>query len=342
MRRVPAILMVVFLVCPLFFAALLTVSVSTWALDRGFYAQLIDDARLYQIPSLQGGSMSWAGSGVPGLETVSLTYSARALREVLSPGYMRTQAMGVLNQVFDVMEARRGADGISVDLAPVKAALLGDAGKRFALALAQDLPVGGAGFAVRQGRLPAARPSSVSIERAAAIIQEGLPGFVKTIPDRIRLSDNAFWRDTAFAGQWGPRISVLGALIFADVVLLLLAGGLWVAAAFIGGANRFERLQWLGWSLLAPAAGVFLIGMFTILPFVFPWVQWGIQSARLELDGFSATFVAALIDLVQHALARVGGGFLAAGAVAGGAAIGLLAWSWSMPPEARKEGSGNP
>jgi hypothetical protein len=334
--------MVVFLACPLFFAALLTVSVSTWALDRGFYAQLIDDARLYQIPDLPGGSRTWVASEAPWLESVSLAYGARALREVLSPGYMRSQAIGVLNQVFDVMEARRTAGDVSLDLAPVKAAFLGDAGKRFARALAQDLPVGGAGFAVRQGRLPSARPSSVSIEKAAAIIQEGLPDFVKTIPDRIRLGDNVFWRDTAFAGQWGPRISVLGVLIFADVVLLILAGGLWVAAAFIGGANRFERLQWLGWSLLAPAAGVFLIGMFTILPIVFPWVQWGIHSAHLELDGFSASFVAALIELAQHALARVGGGFLAAGAVAGGAAIGLLAWSWSMPREARKEGSSNP
>jgi hypothetical protein len=333
--------MVVFLVCPLFFAALLTVSVSTWALDRGFYAHLINDARLYQVPAFPDGSMTWIASELPGLETISLRYGARALREVLSPDYMRTQAMSVLDQVFDIMEARGRADDISVDLAPVKAALQGDGGKRFALALAQDLPLGGADFVVRQGRLPAARPSSVSVEKAAAIIQQGLPGFVKTIPDRIRLSDNWLYRDIA-PMRGGLRFSVLGAMICADIVLLLLAGGLWVAAAFVGGANRFEKLQWLGWSLLVPAAGVFLIGLFSLLPFVFPWVRWGIQSAQLELNGFSASFVAALLDLVRHAMARVSQGFLAAGAIAAGASIGLLAWSWSMPIEARKEGGNNP
>ena len=342
MRRVPAILMIVFLACPLFFAALLTVSVSTWALDRGFYAELISDTRIYQIPALPGGSSWWGTSEVPGLEAISLHYSARALREILTPAYMRAQAMSVLNQFFDALEARGSMDEIGVDLAPVKTALLGEAGKRFSLALAQDLPVGGADFSFRPGHLPVSRPSSVSVERAAAIIQQGIPGFVNTVPDHIKLSDSAPFHGAVRTAYWGPRFPVLGALILADVVLLILAGGLWVAAAFIGGANRFERLQWLGWSLLVPAAGVFLIGLFTILPFVFPWVQWGIQSARLELNGFSSSFVAALIDLVRHALSRVGGGFLAAGAIAAGASIGLLAWSWSMPPESRKEGGNNP
>jgi hypothetical protein len=338
MRRVPAILMVVFLVCPLFFAALLTISVSTWALDRGFYTQLISDARLYQVPALPDGSMTWIASEMPGLQSVSFTHGARALREILTPEYMRTQAVRALNQVFDILEARGGADDISIDLSPVKTALLGDAGMRFSKALAQDLPVGGVDFSIRQGRLPALRPASVSVDRAAAVIQQGLPGFVRTIPDTVRLSDNPSFRGSAFAMRWGPRFPLLGALILADIVLLILAGGLWVAAAFIGGANRFERLQWLGWSLLVPAAGVFLIGLVTILPIVFPWVRWGIESARLDHNGFSASFVAALLDLVRHALARVGGGFLAAGAIATGSAIGLLAWSWSMPLETRKEG----
>ncbi len=334
--------MVIFLVCPLFFAALLTVSVATWALDRDFYTQLMSDERLYQVPALPDGSMTWIASEMPGLESISLRYGARALREVVTPAYMRTQAVSILNQAFDIMEGRAAAYDVSADLAPVKTALLGDAGKRFALALAQDLPVGGADFVMGPGRLPVSRPSAVSIERAAAIIQQGLPGFVKNIPDRIRLSDTWSIREASVFMRDGVRFSLLGVLVFADVVLLLLAAGLWIAAAFIGGANRFERLQWLGWPLLVPAAGVFLIGLATILPIVFPWAQWGIESAHLDQNGFSASFVAAIIDLVRHALSRVGEGFLAAGAISVGVAIGLLAWSWSMPREARTEGRSNP
>ncbi len=335
MRRVPAILMVIFLVCPLFFAALLAVSVSTWALDRGFYTRLIDDARLYEVPTPPDATTTWIADEMPGLQ--SLAHGARALREVVTPAYMHGQAVSILNQVFDVLEACAAAYDVSVDLGPLKAALRGEPGKRFALALAQDLPVGGSSFAMSPGRFPEVRPSSISVERAAAIIEQGLPGFVRTIPDRVRLSDSWSFREASVLMGGGLRVSVRGVMIFADVILLLLAAGLWVAAGFIGGANRFQRLQWMGWSLLVPAAGVFLIGLLALLPIVFPWVQWGIESAHLDQSGFTASFVAALVDLARRAVSRVGGGFLAAGAVSAGVAIGLLTWSWSMPAEAGLE-----
>jgi hypothetical protein len=335
MRRVPAILLVIFLVCPLFFAALLTVGVSTWALDRGFYLGLLNDARLYQIPDATS-SASWVTADVPGLRGLSVHSAGRAAREVITPAYMMSQATRVLNQVFDFLQGRSALD-ITLDMTPVKKALSGDAGKRFSRILAEDLPVGGNadGFTVRPRALPGSRPSSLSVEKAAVVIQAGLPTFASSIPDTVRLSDTP---PVYFPGTWrgGRGFSAMGFLVLADVVLLVLAGGIWTAAAFIGGANTFQRLQWFGWSLFVPAVGVFLIGLFVDLSMFSHWVSWGIESAALDAHGFGPSFVAALVDVARRALSRVGTGFLATGAIAGGIALGLLGRSWSIPAEQRE------
>jgi hypothetical protein len=339
MRRVPAILIVLFLACPLFFAALLTVSVSTWALDRNFYLGLLSDERLYQVPDATT-SATWGAAAIPGLEGISWRSVGRAAREILTPSYLRGQALRITGDVFDTLEGRESVAEISVDLAPVKKALLGNAGTRFARALAEDLPVGGAAadFKVTRSSLPGSRPASISVDRAAAIIQSGLPTLVKSIPDTYRIGDAETYHFDLW--HWGrfPRFSALGVLIFVDVVLLLIAGGFWVAAAFTGGANTFERLQWLGWSLLAPAVGVLAFGLLINLSMFWGWIRWGIESARLATQGFGEGFAAALLDAVRHGMMRIGTGFIATGAIAGGAAAGLLAGSWAMPRTARTEG----
>lgn len=327
MRQVPAALIAVLLVFPLFLAALLAVGMSTWVLDRDFYLRLADDERLYQIPDVTS-SASWANDPMPGFPGVPVRYTARASREVLTPSYLRSQGRRLVNQVFDFLRGTAPGVTIAFDLVPVKQALLGEPGARFARRLAEDLPVGGSasGFVVKPNRLPASRPASISVQRAASILQAGLPTLVKEMPDTLDVVDApVYW------GWWGgPRWSVLGALVLADVILLVLAGGAWIAAGFVGGANRFQRLQWLGWSLLAPAIPVVLSGLVVILGSVSPWIRFGIESAQLQQWGFDPGFSVALVEAARYAATRAGAGFLAAGAVAGGAAIGLLAWSWSI------------
>ncbi len=338
MRRVAAILIVVFLVCPLLFAALMTLSFSTWTFDRGFYLALLDDARLYQVPDAVS-SASWSEQVIDGTGGLRWRSLGRAAGVVVTPEYARGQALSVVNQVFDILDGRARTRDVTIDVAPVKAALLRvDTGRRFARLLAEDLPVNGsaAGFTVMPGRLPVSRPSSISVERAAALIQTGLPVFVSSIPDVVRLGNEP----TVPVGhsRWGggPRMPIAGFLFLADAILLLLAVGFAVAAAFVGGATRFERLQWLGWSLLAPAAGVLLTGLIVVLSFFAPWVQWGIEHVRLEIQGFSPGFISAVIDVARHALSRIGTGFLATGAIGAGVALGLLGWSWSIPQGERK------
>jgi hypothetical protein len=256
----------------------------------------------------------------------------------LTPDYLQGQASRVLNQVFDTFDGRSRRFDVTVDAAPVKAALRGDAGRRFARLLAEDLPVGGsiADFKVVPGRLPAARPSALSVDRAASIIQSGLPVFVSNTPDTLRLGNDPQF--SMNSGSWGgrPEIRLYRVFLAACIVFLVIAVGLWIAAAFIGGETRFERLQWLGWSLLAPAAGVLLMGLAVVLTSASPGVHWGIENARLQLFGFNASFVSALIDAARHVAARAGIGFLTTGGIGAGLSLGLLAWSWSIPHDERK------
>jgi hypothetical protein len=111
MRRVPAILMVIFLVCPLFFTALLTVGVSTWTLDRSFYLGLLADERLYQIPDAVS-SATLVPSDVPGLHGLTMRSAGRAAREVITPAYMRSQAAPEITSIM-----KRNSCGKALDIA---------------------------------------------------------------------------------------------------------------------------------------------------------------------------------------------------------------------------------
>jgi len=336
MRRVPAILLVIFFAAPLLFTAFMTVGVSTWVLDRGFYLSLLQDDRLYQLPT---GTGTWWVGDIQGMQGLESRAALLAAREVVSPAWMKAQALGITGQLFDFLQGRGNGFDLTVDMVPVKTALRGEAGRRFADTLARQLPVGGsaADFATGSKRLPVARPPSISVEKASAIIQAGLPAFITSVPDTAHLSDNQFSRSP---WGWGPRFPALGALVLADVILLAMGLGFWIAAGFVGGETRFERLQWLGWPLLVPAAGVLLTGLTVMLAFPPGWLGWAIGQAHLETQGFAPSFVDALVAAARQAILRVGTGFIATGAIAAGAALGLLAWSWSIPAEERSPRQG--
>jgi len=336
MRNFPAFLIVVFLVFPVFLAALLTISVSTWALDRQFYAGLLSDERLYEIPALVDGEQWSGGTGLPGL---SLFGNPAALREIATGPYMRSQALAVMNEGFDFLDGRSRIFDPAIDLAPLKKALATEAGKRFALATARGLPVcaSSEGFSLKGGTVPRCRPSSISIEKAAVLITAALPSLAARIPDTLRLSElpEARYMPPRWWGRSG--FSALGALVIADVVLLALACGFWVAGAFVGGATLKERLLWLGWSLFAPSALVFLFGIGALVPLAGGWVWDGIRSATLGSAGFSAGFSAAVFEAARHAVWRVAAAFLATGGIALGISIGLAVWAMTLGSDPKNE-----
>lgn len=337
MRSFPAALIVVFLVFPLLLAGLVAVSVSTWVLDRHFYAAILSDSRLYQIPDGLSAA-THVTIDLPGRSRLSLSASPRAFKEILPPDYVRNQALGVLGSLFDFLEGKAGVFDPLVDLDPIRKALVGPEGRRFARMVAEDLPVDSPGgpFIIRPGRLPDSRPSTISVDRAAALIEAGLPAFANAIPMRIRLTDAFGWGEVVRGQEWEG--SVLRGLIIADVVILFIACAFLVAAAFLAASNARQRLQWMGWSLLAPAALVFLIGLGITIAAFAAAARSGLASADTGAGAlrFSSAFMTAIYDAARFAMRRVGIGFLATGAVAAGVSLALLGVSWSMPQERRQ------
>ncbi|HKZ85901.1 MAG TPA: hypothetical protein VJ793_19875 [Anaerolineae bacterium] len=337
MRKVLAVLLIAFVVFPMALATLSTIAVSTWALDRNFYTDLVGDPRLYDallsedVPNYFGRRIA-----VREVDGVPARALSQALREVVTPEYLAGEATRIVDQVFAVIEGESSTFVITLDVAPLKDALRGEAGRRFAQTLAANLPACASGQESRApgGTIVRCLPSNVSVEEATGVIVNALPAYLDEVPDQIDLArDRVFL--TGVARGWNTVALGQGALNFAVLILVLITGGLWLAAAFIGGEDRRERLLWLGWSLLVPAVLVFALGLLVGADFSAGWVRFGLSQARFGDFEASDSFRLALQDVARAALDTVANGFLMAGGVAGGIAIGLIAWGYTTPKTRR-------
>jgi hypothetical protein len=337
MRKLLALFLAVVLVFPLALAALAVISVSTWVLDRSFYENLLGDTRLYEV-MLTEDLPNYFNRRLAREIDSDLPAAAFgvALREVVTPEYLRDQALNIVDDLFDALEGRDPTLNPILDLTPVKAELAGDGGLRFSQALAEALPTCAPGQEPRtsSGKIMACRPTGTSVDEAADQIALALPAYVDKIPDHINLSRSPInmWREFR-----GVPIGVIAAdgLGLAIVVMVALAGGVWLATAFVGGEDRRQRLMWLGWSLIVPAVLIFLIGLAINADFSLGWVRFGLNEARFEGVEYSESFRLALIDVARDALNAVANGFLMAGGVSGAIALALIVWGGSTPPEPR-------
>jgi len=337
MRKPIALLLVIFLVFPLILATLSVIAISSWVLDRSFYEDLLGDERLYEV-LLSEELPSFFGRRIVVSEIESLPAKALsdALRQVVTPEYMRTQALRIVDDVFDFIDGRDFTLDLYLDLAPIKAALRGEAGPRFSRALAEGLPscASGQDALAPGGTIIRCRPSDVSIEEAAGMVSLALPVYLDEVPDRINLNRRPIDLRIELRGAevWAGLFGANG-LNLAIMVLVLIAGSFWAVAALIGGEDRRERLQWLGWSLLVPALLIFLIGLGINSGIASNWVRFGLNEARFGGFEYSAEFRQALIEVSRSALNTVANGFLAAGGASGAIALALIAWGFSTPSE---------
>ncbi len=339
MRKAVALIVVTVVVFPLILAALMSFSVSTWALDRGFYLQLVSDERIYEAVLSE---TPWDSESIfieiPGasdLDEIPAAALARALREIVTPYYLRSQAVAVVNEVFHALEGRSALLELSVDITPLKDRLRSEPGERFARSLAADLPICENGeAAIASGAdLPRCRPAEITETQAAELILSGLPDFLDKLPDEYPVSaqplrlyfqpEDDFW--FGFIGS--------SRLIWASIILALIAGGFWVGAAFIGGENRRQIVQWLGWPLFVPAVLTLIAGISMRIVAGFPWVEYGIGSWVASDVWYSAEIVEVFTTLARSAIKTIARGFLTAGGVALGMAVGMIVWSFSIQAE---------
>ncbi len=316
LRKLFAVLLILVLVLPLLHSALTLLSISGWVLKRSFYRELLGEQRLYAAlledaraakdrPWELGEGMAW-----PGWEGLPAEAVAKALAQTVSAAYLRDQAVQEVDAFFAALEGS-GAE-LSLDLRPLKHELAFASRQRFADALAEALP------ACRSGqdpldprtRLPACRPSGMSVQRASQLAQAALPAALQRVPDRY-----PFLAEAHLAAWAGP----LGAVrpVWAAVILALVAAAFWIGAAFLGGRNRAEVTAFLGWSLLPPALLTLACGLAIRFAFLGRWLlpwSWSV-SGELWLEGS-----------LRAALQTISHGFLIAGGVSLGLCLGLLAW----------------
>jgi hypothetical protein len=341
MRKIPAVILIIAVVIPLLLSTLIFFSVSGWVLKRSFYRELLGDERLYAALLAEARARkdrSWQveeWGELPELQGVPAEALAKALAETLSAGYLRDQALELVDQFFAAAEGRVPRADLTLDLAPLKARLRGQARERFARALGEALPVctSGKDPLIPRSGLLRCRPSGMSVERAAQLISEALPAALDRLPDRYPLlaEPAPFFLQTE-ARLWTGFLGT-ARLIWAGLILAAVAAALWVGAAFLGGRDRREVTAFLGWSLFAPALLMLLIGL--AIRFAVPgsWLMYAPWFWAGMEPRATAELAAALAEAMRTVLHTMSRGFLISGAVSIGLALGLVAWSRSIERE---------
>ena len=338
MRKLLALLLYVLIAFPLILATLIVASVSTWVLDRNFYTNLLGDTRLYEVLLSEDLPNYFNRRVVREVDSLPVKALGDALREVVTPEYLRTQSLNIVNDAFDFVEGRDDTLDVYLDTRPIKDALRGEGGPRFARKLAASLP--GCAFGQEPiapgSTIPRCLPSNVSVEEATDIVVAALPAFLDKVPDRIQLNDRAIDMRRELRGSefWTGLVGTNG-LTVAILVLVFISGSFWYIAALVAGEDRRERLMWLGWMLIVPAILVFMIGLAINTDSASGWVRYGLNQARFDGVEYSPAFRQALIDVARNALNTIANGFLAAGGVAGAFALALIVWGGGTSPERR-------
>lgn len=336
MRKLLALFLVVVFVFPLILAALTLLSVNSWVLDRGFYENLLGDVRLYQV-LLSEDIPTYMSSRRPVKEADMIPANAlgNALRQVVTPEDLRSQSLRMVNDMFDFLDGRTATLDLYLDTTQIKTALQGDGAQKFARALASSLPICTSGQEpiASGGVLMRCLSSDKSVDQATQDIVNALPAFFSDVPDRIDLQRDVInfrMRGTPFAaGFFSNSLGV------ATGILIAFAAGMWLTAALIADDRSRTRLLWLGWSLIVPAALVFLIGLAVSSPISLGWARFGLNQAHWS-DGaaFSPEFREAILSVTGTTLQTIANGFLMVGAASGAIAIGLIVWG-SMTPAGR-------
>jgi hypothetical protein len=243
--------------------------------------------------------------------------------------------VALVDETFDAIEGRASTVELSVDLVPLKDRLRSAGGDRFARSLAANLPVCSSGqetFAPG-AQMPRCRPADLSEEQTAQLITEALPLFLDSLPDSYpEPAQTVYFNYNRDDEYWTGFIGT-NRLIWASVLLALIAASFWVGAAFVGGQNRRQIVQWLGWPLFVPAVLTLICGISIRIASGWPWIDSGLGTWLANDVWYRAEVAGVLSTVVRTAIKAVARGFLITGGVAIGISVGLIIWSFSIPTE---------
>lgn len=341
MRKLIAIIFSIILVFPLLLSAQAAVSVTSWALDKQFYIDALDQPEVYE--AITSGPMIdellHKRLGIP-VETDTSELES-ALKGIITREYMREQMGGIINALFDYLQGKTDTFEPALNIASLKNALEDDQQDAFLNALVAALPtcspgqVSGIGGG---GRIPC-KPDSVSDDHLTEqVLKPAMPGILSAIPDEIPLEGEFLkWQEEARWRRYFPGMAVPASIILSLLVLVFIAASIWYLTALISDSSWRVRLQWLGWTLIIPAALIFLLGFAVQSGMPVYWIEYGLEHADLV-----GTLLGSLLDEAPHiiaaaALPRIANAFQMVGGICGGLSLAFIFWGIASPREKLKE-----
>jgi len=338
MRKLIAVIFTICLVFPLLVASLTALSTISWALDRQFYTDALDNEAVYQA-LLSDASMDdilrSRLSLPPEADTTALN---DVLRSVITQDYLKTQMSAIVNGFFDYVQGITRDFTPSIDLQPIKSALTADKQDEFLNALVAVLPACAAGQTPGFGEgQTACKPQGISDELLIEnFLKPALPQFLAQLPDEIPLA--GAWQEWQAQNEWRlylPGMAGPAGVILSVLALSFLALCFWYLTALIADSSWRVRLQWLGWTLMVSALPVFILGLVSQSSSALYWAQYGLQQAHFSgLPSFLSS-PSVLQAMTESILPRVANAFLAVGGVAGGLALGFIVWGMATSRENR-------
>ncbi len=319
MRKFLTVLIWLGLFFPLAVSAMMMSSMRPWILDRAFYEGVVNDGRVDDV--LWNGELAnqfnrQVFSAADQLPVAALN---SALREVITPNALRTQSTYTVNAVLDFIQGRASTFDVSIDLTPIKTALIGAAGLRFANTLAAALPFCDSDqtAVAPAGTLPRCMSNNLSVAATAAQIAHALPVILENAPERMRLSSTLDLHTDLHTLDGFLEVTVRSGLDMAIVMVILLTVLVGIILSYMRGSDLYASLRWLSKSLFVPASFFLLVGVIL--------ANTGVANTFIQVN---AAFGQMLANMTVLIVQRAGSGLLTTGALTGVIALVLLMVSW--------------
>jgi len=306
----------------LLFGFLVFTAVRSWAFDRQFYTDIVDNDALYESFRTEGLPEFLAELEVNGQQVLNRNDPAfpalvEATSAILPTDYLRTTAVSVVDELFTFFENPSSGLTLNIDLTPIKDSLRGAQGTAFAQTYIRNLSQCPSATSFTTDNLPTCIPQGVSQAEAIAYVEDYKDRFVNTIPDTWDLTEE----DMDFSGL--PSVSLIESVNGAYAVFGGITFLFWFVNAIVGGRGFKGLLMWLGGMLFLPALIILLTGAAfggSVLDSVANSVIRDTATSNLAMSGqMQDSFVLVVLD----ALRRVSNGFLSTGAIALGVSLVL-------------------
>lgn len=313
-RPILASIMYFFISFPLLICGLFSLAISMWAFNRDFYVNLLDRPTLYATLFDEQGFIVEDNS----VESQKSSVIVRSFNAVLGPDYLQGEVTRIINDIFDLIENKSAVLNLTINLRPLKQALLsGESASRIAAILATDLPRCTPNTLIQKSDsvILDCIPQDWSQERAQSYLSAQVTAFASGLGDDLQLAQ-PISRDEYLASNW----SILGEFKSAYPLIIGISLFIWLITALIGGGGQRSFLLWLGWTLLMPSLAILAIGILFYVVLSFYSFGESFMDAYL---GITTMYNIEINALISEFLQTVTLSFLITGG-SSGALSGLL------------------